>query len=58
MGSNRYIFLALTVSRVFENVTGDEETVSWGMCHCVYDGRSTVILEEHTASLFRVYINP
>jgi len=32
-------------------------TVSWGMCHCVYSGRCTVILEEYTASLFRAYIN-
>jgi hypothetical protein len=32
-------------------------TVSWGMCNCVFDGRNTVILEEHTASLFKVYIN-
>lgn len=32
-------------------------TVSWGMCHCVFYGRSTIILDEHAAFLFRVCIN-
>jgi hypothetical protein len=31
--------------------------VSWGMCHYVFYGRSTVTVEEHAVSLFGVYIN-
>ena len=31
--------------------------VLWAGCHCVFYGRSTVILEEHVISLCTAYMN-